>query len=266
MTIIRVVIAQILTTYRLYSIVGASWKLIIGCIPFLAKFFIINHQYNEMKNIKTEMRVKKKVRFNGSLRDETSSCTDDDNDDRPNLGSGESVVSQSAISLHWEQHKIFLKRNEDERQSHEPFLSKFQFASTFKPPPAPIYPMEKLKEMKAVQNDVFESIKDDITTNANKEEWRNQMGLPSPHVYMIIVRNGRTPTLLIRINEQKVNALIDSGANVTIISKDLLTMKELQMMETQDESVKSLAGNVLNIVGHVPVTLEVAGTIYGNGR
>ena len=37
-TFIKVLLAQVLSTYRLYNIVGGSWKLILGCIPFLAKF------------------------------------------------------------------------------------------------------------------------------------------------------------------------------------------------------------------------------------
>ena len=51
---LKVILSQVLSTYHIYRLGGFTWKIMLGCFPFLAKFVIFNHQQNVMKNMRRE--------------------------------------------------------------------------------------------------------------------------------------------------------------------------------------------------------------------
>ena len=51
---LKVILSQVLSTYHIYRLGGFTWKIILGCFPFLAKFVIFNHQQNVMKSMRKE--------------------------------------------------------------------------------------------------------------------------------------------------------------------------------------------------------------------
>lgn len=50
--VIKLILAQCISTYALYKSVGFTWKLITGCLPFLAKFVLIENQRGQLKKLK----------------------------------------------------------------------------------------------------------------------------------------------------------------------------------------------------------------------
>ena len=48
---IKIILAQVLSSYHLYKMFGATWKVLVGLFPFLAKFLIFEHQHNWMKTM-----------------------------------------------------------------------------------------------------------------------------------------------------------------------------------------------------------------------
>ena len=55
----KVLITQVLSTYYLYKLGGFTWKLLLGCFPFLAKFVIYNHHTNLMQTSRHDVEMLK---------------------------------------------------------------------------------------------------------------------------------------------------------------------------------------------------------------
>ena len=60
-------------------------------------------------------------------------------------------------------------------------------------------------------------------------ERRNQLGLPSSHVYMTITKTGRVPSVTVIVNSRRINALVDSSSNVTIVTKGFLQQNDYKI-------------------------------------
>ena len=78
---------------------------------------------------------------------------------------------------------------------------------------------------------------------------------------MTLGNKGRTPSALIKVNNKRGDAIIDSGSNITIISKDFLSQKEEEKIIWGEESIKTIAGSTPQKVGRILVNIEITGKI-----
>ena len=54
-SVAKIVISQILSTYHLCTLFGVTWKILIGCVPFLAKFLVFKKHNQRMNDLATQM-------------------------------------------------------------------------------------------------------------------------------------------------------------------------------------------------------------------
>ena len=59
--VLKLVLTQFLTAYHLFSIFGLSYKVLAGCIPFLAKFLILKKHHNNLNELKRKIATTEEV-------------------------------------------------------------------------------------------------------------------------------------------------------------------------------------------------------------
>ena len=240
---LKIILSQLLSTYHIYKIGGLTWKLILGCFPFLAKYVLFHHQYNIIKSMQKEHEEHEDVELHIDPTNltnhqflEKTQIRHIQKDNTPpryeistkcNQIAPQPVYRQIGVAKSIGPVKSYRATimNMD-IQSEETQLHSLQ-----------LYPVDQIEEIR----------RDDII-----KEYRRRNGI------LVIIGPGDTsPSVRMEINGKNIIAIYDTGSPITLMHKSLLTQEQLESCDKETNKYTSISGQELDIIGKLWVEMII---------
>jgi len=231
---LKIILSQVLSTYHIYKIGGITWKLILGCFPFLAKYVLFHHQYDIIKTMKKEQEE----------HPEIQPIYDPKNTNHRQFTNKIPLRYMSKPEAPPFYNTAYNCDIEEQRPVQKPtFVAKYveptkTFTSyiidnvicenkEFKP----LYPTKQVEQIR----------REEII-----REYKRQNGL-----LVILGPENISPCTKIKINNKIINTIWDTGSPITVIHKECLTDKQLDACEIETQNFFSITGEALKIHGTI---------------
>ena len=212
---LKMLIQRVVSTYTLYKIFGVTWRLTLGCCPFLSKLFLIKHCHNIVTKHQTQDEYNLYHTVNG-----------DDNDDRQTINSIESqdILKENLISQ--------IKKRDAETQSCADFCLEERQRPPVKPKP---------RYKPSAPNNTSESEFNIIKTE------ETQTLYPHLNCYTLSAITQRNPIINIKIDNIFTDALIDTGASISLLDVKHVDLSN-EKLHKSDEKPKSASGHFIQFM------------------
>ena len=113
----------------------------------------------------------------------------------------------------------------------------------------------EVKREEKEENDQYDFIYSTLnsTNSSKKVEQREIISINADETF------GNRPAIMIRINDHKVKALVDTGATTTLVHRKCLTKEQVEAMEPGDQTITGITGKELQIDGKISCQFEIMG-------
>ena len=214
-TALKMLTQQLLSTYTLYKIFGITWKLTLGCCPFLSKLLLIKHCHNIVS------------KYQKNSNNHYGNDNNDDNEDRRTINSIDSndILKENLI--------LEVKKRNAETQS----CADFNMEERVKPPIKPKPRMRPSAPSYSSDNESNEKLLDE-----------SKSLYPHLNCYALFNDNHITPKIKIKVNGILTDALIDTGATVTLLNAKHVDFSKEELRNTNVRP-SSASGHFIDIIG-----------------
>jgi hypothetical protein len=276
--LIKVVLTQTLSGYHLYRLLGCSWRILIGCFPFLAKFYIFHKHEQRLRQIQIDRTP------NDELPPPPPDFADDPPEDPSSIYQTPRPPGRPAwLEQKMKRHKrtksvCFIESKAERGQTDEYRWTPDQIASA---PPSPqtrtSLPAEGEASSSILAGEEIPSIwmpPPMPLINHQLHLLFPQGRLPPPmpppqpppekaatfQVYptisTIYLSEDTTPLMDVEINGIPISALVDTGSMISLIS-EAVADKCGGTTELSTTMMKSITGHLLELIGEKSVQLCV---------